>query len=158
MPTIQFHFLAKKQWPYDKVAKFLHRQMHKRDVIVSGWNLGFTLGQFFDRQQDQIMLPNDYINRVANHLDAPAPGRVFYVTGQAMLNGRKAQIRHFGQLEVTIYHGPTARALLQEWSDDLISRTAGRVSANFETDYQLLGATRRAAILWAIGGSLALAR
>ena len=138
MPTIQFHFLAKQQWPYDKVAKFLHKQMHKRDVIVSGWNLGFTLGQFFDRQQDQIMLPNDYINRVANHLDAPAPGRVFYVTGQAMLNGRKAQIRHFGQLEVTIYHGPTARALLQEWSDDLISRTAGRVSANFETDYQLL--------------------
>ena len=81
MPNIQFQFLTKKQWPYAKVAKFLHRQMQKRDVIVSGWNLGFTLGQFFDRPQDQIMLPNDYVNRVANHLDAPAPGRVFYVTG-----------------------------------------------------------------------------
>ena len=129
MPNTQFRFFAKKQWPYAKAAKFLHRQMQKRDVIVSGWNLGFTLGQFFDRQQDQIMLPNDYINRVANHLDAPAPGRVFYVTGQAILNGRKAQVRHFGQLEVTTYRGATARALLQEWSDDLISRTGGRVSA-----------------------------
>jgi hypothetical protein len=66
------------------------------------------------------------------------PGRVFYVTGQAILNGRKAQVRHFGQLEVTTYRGATARALLQGWSDDLISRTAGRVSAPFETDYQLL--------------------
>jgi hypothetical protein len=138
MPNTQFRFFAKKQWPYAKVAKFLHRQMQKRDVIVSGWNLGFTLGQFFDRQQDQIMLPNDYINRVANHLDAPAPGRVFYVTGQAILNGRKAQVRHFGGLEVTTYRGATARALLQQWSDDLIGRTGGRVSAPFETDYQLL--------------------
>ena len=74
-----------------KVAEFLHRQMQKRDVIVSGWICGFTLSQFFDRPQDQIMLPNDYINRVANHLDAPAPGRVFYVTGQGILNGRKAR-------------------------------------------------------------------
>ena len=138
VPNIQFQFFAKKQWPYAKVAKFLHRQMQKRDVIVSGWNLGFTLGQFFDRQQDQIMLPNDYIDRVANHLDASAPGRVFYVTGLAILNGRKAQVRNFGRLEVTTYRGATARALLQEWSDDLISRTAGRVSAAFESDYQLL--------------------
>ena len=138
MPNIQFQFFAKKQWPYAKVAEFLHRQMQKRDVIVAGWNMGFTLSQFFDRPQDQIMLPNDYIDRVANHLDAPAPARVFYVTGQAILNGRKAQVRHFGQLEVTIYRGATARALLQEWSDDLISRTGGRVSAPFETDYQLL--------------------
>ena len=43
MPNIQFQFFAKKQWPYAKVAKFLHRQMQKRDVIVSGWNIGFTL-------------------------------------------------------------------------------------------------------------------
>jgi hypothetical protein len=138
MPNIQFQFFTKKQWPYAKVAEFLHRQMQKRDVIVAGWNMGFTLSQFFDRPQDQIMLPNDYIDRVANHLDAPAPARVFYVTGQAILNGRKAQVRHFGQLEVTTYRGATARALLREWSDDLISRTGGRVSAPFETDYQLL--------------------
>ena len=138
MPDIQFRFMAKNRWPYATVAKFLHSQMKKRDVIVAGWNLGFTLGQFFDRPQDQIMLPNDYVNRVANHLDAPAPGRVFYVTDLAILNGRKAQVRHFGGLEVTTYHGATARALLQQWSDDLISRTAGRVSAPLEGDYQLL--------------------
>jgi hypothetical protein len=138
MPTIQYQFFAKKQWPYGKVAEFLHRQMHKRDVIVAGWNMGFTLSQYFDRPQDQIMLPNVYVDRVANHLDAPAPGRVFYVTGLTVLDGRKAQVRHFGQLEVTIYRGATARALLQEWRDDVISRTGGRVSAPFETDYQLL--------------------
>jgi len=138
VPTIQYQFFAKKEWPYGKVARFLHKQMHKRDVIVAGWNMGFTLSQYFDRPEDQIMLPNVYIDKVANHLDAPAPGRVFYVTGLTVLDGRKAQVRHFGQLEVTIYHGPTARALLQEWSDDVISRTGGRVSAAFETDYQLL--------------------
>jgi hypothetical protein len=138
MPNIQYLFLAKKQWPYAKVAKFLHRQMHKRDVLVSGWNLGFTMGQFFDRPQDQIMLPNDYIDRVANRLDAPARGRVFYVTALAIPNGRKAQVRDFGGLEVTTYSGTTARELLREWSNDLISRTAGRVFAPFETDYQLL--------------------
>ena len=138
MPNIQFQFLKKKLWPYAKVAKFVDKKMQKQDVIVSGWLLAFTLGQFFDRPEDQIMLPNDYVKRVASHLDAPAPGRVFYVTGQAILNGRKAQVRHFGQLEVTTYRGVTARALLQEWSDDLIGRTAGRVSAPFETDYQLL--------------------
>jgi hypothetical protein len=138
LPTTQFHFFAKKQWPYGKVAEFLHRQMHKRDIIVSGWNMGFTLSQFFDRPQDQIMLPNVYIDQVADHLDAPAPGRVFYVTGQTILNDRKAPVRRFGQLEVTTYSGATARALLQEWRDDTISRTAERVSPFFETDYQLL--------------------
>jgi len=99
---------------------------------------GVHVSQFFDRPRDQIMLPNDYVDRVANHLDVPAPGPVFYVTGLAISNGRKAQVRHFGGLEVTTYRGATARALLQEWSDDLISRTAGRVSAPFETDYNLL--------------------
>jgi hypothetical protein len=84
------------------------------------------------------MLPNNYVNKVANHLDAPAPGRVFYVTGPAILNGRKAHIQNFGQAEVTIYSGPTARALLQEWREDLLNRTAGRVYAPFQGDYQLL--------------------
>jgi hypothetical protein len=138
MPNLQFQFFAKKEWPYGKAAEFLHRQMHKRDVIVAGWNMGFTLSQFFDRPHDQIMLPNEYVDRVAKHLDDPAPGRVFYVTGLAILNGRKAPVRHFGQLEVTTYQGATARALLQEWSDDLISRTHGVISPLFETDYQLI--------------------
>ena len=138
MPNLQYQFFAKKAWPYAKVGEFLHKQMQKRDVIVAGWNMGFTLSQFFDRPQDQIMLPNEYVDRVAKHLDDPAPGRVFYVTGLAILNGRKAQVRHFGQLEVTTYRGATARALLQEWSDDLISRTRGVVSVPFETDYQLI--------------------
>jgi len=84
------------------------------------------------------MLPNEYLNRVANHLDAPEAGRVFYVTALPILNGHKAQVRQFRGLEVTIYRGVTARALLQEWRDDLISRTAGQISAPLETDYQLL--------------------
>jgi hypothetical protein len=138
MPRMQAQFLAKKQWPYAQVAAFLRAQMQKGDAIVAGWSIGFTLGQFFDHPENDIMLPNDYVNKVANHLDAPAPGRVFYVTGPAILNGRKAHIQNFGQAEVTIYSGPTARALLQEWREDLLNRTAGRVYAPFQGDYQLL--------------------
>ena len=41
-------FLAKKQWPYARVAKFLHRQMQKSDVIVAGQSIGFSLSQFFE--------------------------------------------------------------------------------------------------------------
>jgi hypothetical protein len=64
--------------------------------------------------------------------------RVFYVTAPAILSGRTASIRQFGQIEVTMYRGKTARALLQEWREDLLHRTAGRVYAPFQNDYQLL--------------------
>ncbi len=37
-----------------------------------------------------------------------------------------------------MYRGKTARALLQEWREDLLHRTAGRVYAPFQNDYQLL--------------------
>ena len=135
---VQAQFLAKKQWPYARVAKFLHTQMQKNDVIVAGWSIGFTLSQFFERPEDRIMLPDKYVSKVANELDAPLKGRVFYVTGPAILNGRTASIRQFGQAEVTIYRGKTARALLEEWREDLLHRTAGRVYAPFQNDYQLL--------------------
>ena len=46
-PLLQAQFLAKKRWPYARVAKFLHTQMQKNDVIVAGWSIGFTLSQFF---------------------------------------------------------------------------------------------------------------
>ena len=137
-PLVHAQFLAKKQWPYVRVAKFLHTQMQKNDVIVAGWNIGFQLSQFFERPEDRIMLPDKYVSKVANELDAPLKGRVFYVTGPAILNGRTASIRQFGQAEVTIYRGKTARALLEEWREDLLHRTAGRVYAPFQNDYQLL--------------------
>jgi hypothetical protein len=60
------------------------------------------------------------------------------VTAPAVLNGRKVSIQCFGQLEVTAHSGDTARALLQEWREDVLSRTAGRVYFSFEGDYQLL--------------------
>ena len=137
-PLVHAQFLSKKQWPYARVAKFLHTQMQKNDVIVAGWRIGFTLSQFFERPEDRIMLPDKYVSKVANELDAPLKGRVFYVTGPAILNGRTATVRQFGQAEVTIYRGKTARALLEEWREDLLHRTAGRVSAPFQNDYQLL--------------------
>jgi hypothetical protein len=137
-PSIRGQFLAKKQWPYARVAKFLHTHMQKNDVIVAGWGLGFTLSQFFDHPENRIMLPDKYVSKVANRLDVPVPGRVFYVTGPATLNGRKAHVRHFGQAEVTTYSGKTARERLQEWREDLLHRTAGRVYAPFQNDYQLL--------------------
>jgi hypothetical protein len=134
--SLQAQFLAKKRWPYARVAKFLHTQMQKNDVIVAGWSIRFTLSQFFP--EDRLMLPDIYVSKVANELDAPLKGRVFYVTGPAILNGRTASIRQFGQAEVTIHRGKTARALLEEWREDLLHRTAGRVYAPFQNDYQLL--------------------
>jgi hypothetical protein len=112
--------------------------MGKNDVIVAGWGVGFTLKQFFDHLEDHIVLPDEYVRKVVTKLDSPLRGRVFYVTGPGILDGRKVPIRRFGQLEVSTYSGETARALLQEWREDLLPRTAGRVYAPFQNDYQLL--------------------
>ena len=171
-PCIHAQFLHQTRWPFAEVAKFLHARMQKDDVIVAGWMVGFTLSQFFDHPEDRILLPNKYVSRVSNKLDAPASGRVFYVTGRTRLlppftpaeaaemnrrfgrdqivigssddsgpgtlRGREASIQDFGQLEVTVYRGDTARALLQEWREDLLRRTAGRIYPSFQNDYQLL--------------------
>jgi len=137
-PYIDAVFLAKKQWPWAEIARFLQTQMQGDDVIIAGWGVGFTLGQFFKHPENRIMQPDKYVSRVANQLDAPVPGRVFYVTGPAILDGRTAHVRKFGQAEVTTYSGNTARTLLQEWREDLLHRTAGRVYAPFQNDYQLL--------------------
>ena len=171
-PCIHAQFLHQTRWPFAEVARFLHAQMQKDDVIVAGWSVGFTLSQFFDHPEDRILLPNKYVSKVSNKLDAPAPGRVFYVTGRTRLlppftpaeaaevnrrfpcdqivigpsddsgpgtlRGREARIQDFGQLEVTVYRGDTARALLQEWREDLLRRTAGRIYPSFQGDYQLL--------------------
>ncbi len=171
-PSINAQFLHQTRWPFAEVARFLHAQMQKDDVIVTGWMVGFTLSQFFDHLEDRILLPNKYVNKVSNKLDEPAPGRVFYVTGrtrllppftpaeaaemnrrfgrdqivigasddsgQDSLCGREARIQDFGQVEVTVYGGDTPRALLQEWREDLLRPTAGRIYPSFQNDYQLL--------------------
>ena len=171
-PCIHAQFLHQTRWPFAEVARFLHARMEKDDVIVAGWMVGFTLSQFFDHPEDHILLPNKYVSKVSNKLDAPASGRVFYVTGRTRLlppftpaeaaemnrrfgrdqivigssddsgpgplRGREASIQDFGQLEVTVYRGDTARALLREWREDLLRRTAGRIYPSFQNDYQLL--------------------
>lgn len=137
-PYVRNEFLDKRQWPYGQVANFLHSQMQTNDVIVAGWAMGFTLSQFFDHPENCIMPPDKYLNKVANHLDAPAPGRVFYVTGEWTWNGPKAHVQQFGRVQVATYSGATARVLLQEWREDLLSRTADRVFFPLEGDYQLL--------------------
>jgi hypothetical protein len=171
-PCIQAQFLHQTRWPFASVARFLHAQMQKDDVIVAGWMVGFTLSQFFDHPEDRILPPNKYVSKVSNKLDSPATGRVFYVTGRTRLlppftpaeaaelnrhfgrdqivigpsddsgpgalRGREARIQDFGEVEVTVYRGDTARALLQEWREDLLRRTAGRIYPSFQGDYQLL--------------------
>jgi hypothetical protein len=137
-PSIHGWFAIKKQLPYSRVAKFLHAQMRKNDFIVAGWGIAFTLKQFFDHLEDHIMLPDGYVGKVVTRLDSPLRGRVFYVTGPSIIDGRKVPIRRFEGLEVTTYSGDTPRALLQEWRDDLLRRTAGRVYGPFQNDYQLL--------------------
>jgi hypothetical protein len=84
-------------WPRGQVSAFA---MVTNDVIVAGWGIGFTLGQFFDHPQKRIRLPDKYVSKVANRLDAPMQGRVFYVTGRGVPSGRTATIRDFGQAEV----------------------------------------------------------
>ncbi len=59
-------------------------------------------------------------------------------SGPVTLRGREARIQDFGQVEVTVYRGDTARALLQEWREDLLRRTAGRIYPSFQGDYRLL--------------------
>lgn len=171
-PCIHAQFLHQTRWPFAEVAGFLRAQMQKDDVIVAGWMVGFTLSQFFDHPEDRILLPNKYVSKVSNKLDAPASGRVFYVTGRTRLlppftpaeaaeinrrfgcdqivigpsddsgpgtsRGREARIQDFGQVVVTVYRGDTARALLQEWREDLLRRTAGRIYPSFQGDYRLL--------------------
>jgi len=171
-PCIHAQFLHQTRWPFAEVAGFLHARMQKDDVIVAGWMVGFTLSQFFDHPEDRILLPNKYVSKVSDKLDAPASGRVFYVTGRTCLlppftpaeaaemnrrfgrdqivigpsddsgpgtsRRREARIQDFGQVEVTVYRGDTARALLQEWREDLLRRTAGHICPSFQGDYQLL--------------------
>jgi hypothetical protein len=171
-PCIHAQFLHQTRWPFAEVARFLHARMQKDDVIVAGWMVGFTLSQFFDHPEDRILLPNKYISKISNKLDAPASGKVFYVTGRTRLlppftpaeaadmnrrfgrdqivigpsddngsgtlRGRETRIQDFGQVEVTVYRGDTARALLQEWREDLLRRTAGRIYPSFQGDYELL--------------------
>src|SRR5215475_601345 len=137
-PSVGAQFVFKKRWPYARVAKFLHAKMQKDDVIVAGWMLGYTLSQFFDDAESRIMLPDAYLNKVATNLDAAVNGRVFYVTRLDIPTGRKAPIRDFGAMGVTIYSGRTPRVLLERWREDLLDRTAGRVVWTFESYYQLL--------------------
>lgn len=59
-------------------------------------------------------------------------------SGPGALRGREARIEDFEEIEVTVYRGDTARALLQEWREDLLRRTAGRIYPTFQGDYQLL--------------------
>ncbi|MGC1322135.1 MAG: hypothetical protein WA849_08135, partial [Candidatus Udaeobacter sp.] len=137
-PLVHAQFLAKEEWPYAQVATFLHTQMEKSDVIVAGRSIGLSLSQFFDNSEDRIILPDSYVSKVASNLDGPLSGRVFYVTEAGFLKDRKAPVRRFGRLEVTIYGGDTARALLEQWRADLLHRTAGSVVVSFQGDYQLL--------------------
>ena len=141
-PIVRAQFRAKRELAYVRVAKFLHANLRKGDSVVARWADGFTLSQFFldakSFSQGFSLMPDQYINKIASRLDTPTGGRVFCVTSPAGLKGRKARGQSFGQLEVVIYRGETARALLQEWREDLLLRTAGRVAAPFRNDYQLL--------------------
>ena len=110
-PCIHAQFLHQTRWPFAEVARFLHAEMQKDDVIVAGWMVGFTLSQFFDHPEDRILLPNKYVSKLSNKLDAPALGRIFYVTGRTRLlppftPAEAAELnRHFGRDQIVI--GPS---------------------------------------------------
>jgi hypothetical protein len=135
---IQQQFLVNRRWPYVSAAKFLHAELQQEDVIVAEWQMGFKMSQFFEHPEDRIMLPAKYINKVSAQLDTGIAGRVFYVTPSGPLKGRKAPVKRFERIEVTIYDGDTARALLQRWREDLLSRTAGRIAPGLQDDYEVI--------------------
>lgn len=137
-PVVRTQFVTKQHLAYVRVAKFLHAEIRKGDIVVARWGDGFTLSQFFRNAKNLIRMPDKYLSKVASQLDSATRGRVFYVTSRGGLESRKARIQEFGQLEVAVYSGDTVRALLQEWQEDLLLRTAGRVAAPFRNDYQLL--------------------
>jgi hypothetical protein len=137
-PTVRTQFRAKRHLGYVRVAKFLHANLRKGDIVVARWHDGFTLSQFFPNANNFSLMPDQYVNKVAARLDTPTGGRVFYVTAPRGLKGRRVRIQDFEQLEVVIYSGESPRALLQEWREDLLLRTAGRIAAPFRNDYQLL--------------------
>ena len=132
-------FLLRNNFRTFGVATFLHAQMQKEDVIVAGWGMRFTLSQFFEHEEECMMQPDVYVNKITEKPDAPLTGRVFYVTGPGVSQGRKTRVKHFGKIEIAIYNGRTPRALLQQWRNDLLLRTAGRVVPPFQGDYELLG-------------------
>ena len=138
-PLVRAQFVTEQQHlVYARAAKFLHAELRKGDTVVARWGDGFTLSQFFRHAKTFSLMPDKYLAKIASRLDAPTTGRVFYVTSPGGLKGRKARIQDFGQLQIAIYSGDTTRALLQEWREDLLLRTAGRVAAPFRNDYQVL--------------------
>ena len=138
MPFVRAQFVTKRHLEYVRLAEFLHSKLRKGDVVVARWGDGFTLSQFFKDPRQRILMPDQYIAKVASQLDTPTKGRVFYVTAPGESKGRTAPIQRFGWLELTTYSGDTTRALLQQWREDLLLRTAGRINAPFRNDYQLL--------------------
>jgi hypothetical protein len=138
--TFQVHeqVLGSRRWPYASAAKFLQAELQKQDVIVAEWGMGFNLSQFFEHSKDRIMMPARYINKVDAQLDAPTPGRVFYVTPSGVLKGRKTPVKRFARIEITIYHGETVRRLLQKWREDLLTQTAGKIAPGLQDDYEVL--------------------
>jgi hypothetical protein len=137
-PIVRAQFVTKRHLEYVRLAEFLHSKLRKGDVVVARWGDGFTLSQFFSDAKRLILMPDQYINKVASQLDTSTGGRVFYVSSPGDLKGRTAPVQRFVWLEVTTYSGDTTRALLQEWREDLLLRTAGRIAAPFRNDYQLL--------------------
>ena len=98
-PLVHAQFLAKEQWPYARVAKFLHTQMQKNDVIVAGWtHWVHTLAILRTTLKIALCCQTNTLAKSLNELDAPLKGRVFYVTGPGILNGRTASVRQFGQV------------------------------------------------------------
>jgi hypothetical protein len=149
-PMLRAQFVARRELAYVHTAKFLHGNLKKSDTVVARWADGFTLSQFFPKPKTfNVMLPDQYLKKVAPRLDTPSGGRVFYVTWSRTLlrplpttaastKGREAPARTFENLEVATYEGKTVRELLEEWRQDLLFRTAGRIAPVLHNDYELL--------------------
>ena len=110
------------------------------------------------RSEDRIMLPDKYVSKVANELDAPLKGRVFYVTGPAIL--KRSQGIHPTIRTSRSYH-------LQRQNRAGVARRMARRSAasncgprvcTLSKRLSTTRAARRAVAVRTVGRSLAFAR
>lgn len=129
---------------FARMAESLRSQFHTGDVILTSSTdyFGTIMTTIFGMPEElshSLIAPRDYVNKLADHRDAPMPGRVFYIAwAVAGSTARQVPVQRFRQLEIATYAGNTAGTLLEEWRQDLLRRTEHRIDANLQDDYQLL--------------------
>jgi hypothetical protein len=143
-PDLVVRVREKDYRTYARMADSLRARFQSGDVILTSSNYYFgtvmtTIFGLPEELSHSLIAPRDYVNKLADHLDAPVTGRVSYLAPAVPGSpARQMSVQRFGQLEITTYGGNTARALLENWREDLLRRADDRIDENLQDDYELL--------------------